>query len=98
MGAGEWKIGGEGWRGGVEELPLGAVVSDCIVYLALCEWEGYVRFQSLSTITTVEKFSMRQSCFSFQSNANRPLISAYITSLQFRPLVSDEDVKWRQVE
>lgn len=38
LGAGEWELR---WEGG---LPLGAVISDCIVYLALCEREGYVRF------------------------------------------------------
>lgn len=37
LGAGGWEMRGGG-------MPLGAVVGDCMVYLALCKSEGYVRF------------------------------------------------------
>lgn len=37
-------VGGWEMRGGLRGVPSGAVVSDCIVCLALCEREGYVRF------------------------------------------------------
>lgn len=42
---GKW-LGAGGWEmmGGGGGMPLGAGVSDCMVYLALCEREGYVRF------------------------------------------------------
>lgn len=38
---GKWSGAGGGEMGGW--MPLGAV-RDCMVYLALCEREGYVRF------------------------------------------------------
>lgn len=82
-----------GWavrRGSRRGVPSGAVVGGCMVCLARCEREGYVRLQSPSTITTLKKFSMLESRSGFLSRT--PTDKLLHNAPPFGPLALDEDV------
>lgn len=68
-------------RRGRRKLPLGAIVSDWMVYWALCEREGYVRFKKDPSLSRQERSSVCCRAASAPgSNTNHPLISPYVTS------------------